>query len=81
MSDHESCGYCNRTISATFYLRAVGFTEWLGVTAPLVKTWCGCAAVDDDIDPAAAAALREVAEDVKRAMPNGAEFDVVEVDE
>ena len=69
MSGDEACDYCHDTTSGdAFYLRAVGFTEWEGRTAPLVKVHCGECLTDDDIDPAAAVALR----DAVRSQTQGA---------
>ena len=55
MSAGEACDYCHAADSN--YLRAVGFTEFDGHTAPLVKTWCGHCDTPTDTDPDAHAAL------------------------
>lgn len=39
--EHESCDYCYEQLRPVAYMRAVGFTEHDGRTAPLVKVWCG----------------------------------------
>lgn len=50
MSDANVCDYCNEPIVGNFRLRAVGFTDFNGSRAPLVKTWCGNCAAPDDVD-------------------------------
>jgi hypothetical protein len=61
----ETCDYCHVELGTYYMMRAVGFTDFEGNTAPLVKTWCGKCETPDDIDDEASDAVGKAIRDWK----------------